>query len=52
MDSANFCKSLREVYDEVIQWRMNCFKVPLGNAGKSFVAEWARLYSAFANVVQ
>ena len=49
VDSASFCKSLREVYDEVIQWRMNCFKVPLGIAGRSFVAELARLYRAFAN---
>ena len=49
VDSASFCKSLREVYDEVIQWRTNCLKVPFGNAGKSFVVELARLYSAFTN---
>ena len=25
VESAIFCKSLREVYDEFIQWRTNCF---------------------------
>ena len=25
-----------------------CFKIPLGNVGKSFVAEMSRLYTAFA----
>jgi len=28
---------------------MNLFKVPLGNVGKSFVAELSRLYNAFAS---
>ena len=36
------------VYDEVVHWRKNCFKIPLGAAGKSFVAEMSRLYTAFA----
>lgn len=44
----SFCKALKAVYDEVVHWRKNYFKIPLGNAGKSFVAEMARLYSAFA----
>ena len=34
---------------EVVHWRMNLFKVPLVNSGKSFVAELARLYEAFAS---
>ena len=36
------------VYDEVVHWKKNYFKIPLGNVGRSFVAEMARLYSAFA----
>ena len=35
------------MYDEVVHWRKNCFKIPLGNVGKSFVAEMSRLYTAF-----
>ena len=31
-----------------LHWRMNCFKIPHGNAGKSFTSELARLFLAFA----
>ena len=44
----SFCQALQSVYDEVVHWRKNCFKIPLGNVGKSFVAELSRLYTAFA----
>lgn len=47
--SSSFCKSLKQVYEEVVHWRKNCFNVPLGKAGKSFVSELARLYDAFAS---
>ena len=33
---------------EVVHWK-NLFKVPLGNVGKSFVAELRRLYNAFTS---
>ena len=48
-DTVTFCKSIREAYDEVINWRKNCFQVPLGSIGKSFVAEMAKLYDSFAS---
>ena len=48
-DSESFCKELQTVYDEVVHWRKNCFKIPLGNAGKSLADELCRLYSAFAD---
>ena len=47
-DSLTFCKLTAEVYEEIIHWKKNCFKIPLGNSGKSFVLELARLYNAFA----
>ena len=40
---------LEATYDEVVHWRKNCFKIPLGNAGRSLVDELSRLYSAFAD---
>ena len=33
------------MYDEVMHWKKSYFKIPLGNVGKSFVAEMARLYT-------
>ena len=48
-DSANFINSLNDVYDEIVHWKPNLFKVPYGKAGKSFVFELARLYKAFAS---
>lgn len=47
-DSIHFKETLKKVYEEVVHWRKNCFKLPSGNVGKSFVAELARLYNAFA----
>ena len=48
-DSKNFCNSLKDAYRVVVHWRKKCFKVPLGNVGKSFVSELARLYNSFAS---
>ncbi len=48
IDAAQFQETLKKAYDEVVHWRKNCFKLPLGNVGKSLVAELARLYNAFA----
>ena len=50
-DSESSCKEfeLQTTYDEVVHWRKNCFKIPLGNAGKSLVDELCRLYSAFTD---
>ena len=48
-DSSALCSSIKETYDEVVHWRRDCFQVPRGDAGKSFVAEMARLYDAFSS---
>ena len=42
-DSGSFCSALKDVYVEVVHWRKNCFKVPLGNAGKAFVEDYLML---------
>ena len=47
-DDKSYDDLLKDTYDEVVHWKKNCFKIPLGNAGKSFVTELSRLYSAFA----
>ena len=48
LDSSRFSTVLETAYDETVHWRKNCFKIPHGNAGKSFVNELARLFQAFA----
>ena len=48
VDTDSFIKSLRSAYAKAVHWRRNCFKVPSGNIGNSFVSELARLYNAFA----
>ena len=40
--------TLNAIYDEVVQWKSNLFKVPYGKTGKCFVSEIPRLYKAFA----
>ena len=49
LDPTSFCQSLKEAYAETVHWKKNLFKVPLGNVGKSFVAELSRLYNVFAS---
>ena len=45
IDSASFTHMLDSAYNEAV----HClFKIPQGNAGKSFTAELSRLFSAFA----
>ena len=48
MDSTSFTRLLDSAYDETVHWKKNCFKIPQGNAGKSFAKELARLFQAFA----
>ena len=48
VDADSFSHSLDASYAEIVHWRKNCFKVPAGNSGKSFVSEVARLFRAFA----
>ena len=44
-----FAKYLDAIYAEVVHWRRNCFTVPFGKAGKDFVRELSRLYSAYGS---
>ena len=48
LDHTSFTKMLDSAYDETVHWKKNCFKIPQGNAGKSFTNELARLFHAFA----
>ena len=34
-----FVRTINEIYEEVIHWRKNLFKVPSGNAGRKFISE-------------
>ena len=34
-----FAETINKVYNEVIQWRKNLFKVPSGKTGRSFISE-------------
>lgn len=45
--AADLTHALEATYSEVVHWRKNVFQVPLGNTGKEFTRELARLYSAF-----
>ena len=40
--------ALNTTYAEAVHWKMNYFKIPYGNVGKSFVSELSRLFNAFA----
>ena len=42
------CSKLSRIYDEIVQWKRNLFKVPSGNAGKAFVRELTRMFNAYA----
>jgi len=46
LDSQSFCNALNSAYQEVVNWKSNCFCVPSGKCGKRFVSELARLFHA------
>ena len=48
-NSSDFLTTIDEVYREAIQWKPHLFKVPKGTAGKAFVSELARMYTAFGS---
>ncbi len=48
-DCSTFVNSLNAAFNEAVHWRTNLFKVPHGNAGKSFVTELVRLFNAFTS---
>lgn len=43
------CEVIDSVYNEVVNWKPNLFKIPLGNCGKSFTAELSRLFMGFVS---
>jgi len=45
----DFAHALEATYSEVVHWRMNAFKVPVGKVGKEFVQELSQLFLAFAS---
>ena len=47
-DGRNFACALNRIYDEIVQWKRNLFKVPSGKAGKAFVRELSRMFNANA----
>ena len=47
-DGRSFACALNRVYDEIVQWKRNLFKVPSGKAGKAFVRELSGMFSAYA----
>ena len=47
-DSTSVINSLNVVYESVVHWKPNLFRIPYGNVGKLFVSELARLYNGFA----
>ena len=49
LDAESFSHALEVAYSEVVHWRSNSFKVPMGRVGKEFVNELSRLFSAFAS---
>ena len=48
LDATSFTKFLESAYEETVHWRKNCFRIPQGKAGKSFINELARQFLAFA----
>ena len=47
LSGSDFADSLHALYADVVHWRHNCFSVPFGKAGKDFVRELSKLYSAY-----
>ena len=44
-----FACDIQNCYKEIVHWKRNIFKVPLGRAGKSFIRELVRLFQAYAD---
>ena len=48
VDGETFAHSIHAIYDEIVNWKRNLFKTPSGKAGKLFVQELTRLFTAYA----
>ena len=44
-----FCQDIQECYNQIVHWRRNLFKVPSGQAGKSFVRGLTRMFQSYAD---
>lgn len=44
-DADRFSHALEGIYGEVVHWRPNIFKIPLGNSGKYFVHKSLESYT-------
>ena len=44
-----FSDKIKATFEEVIHWHRNIFQVPSGSTGKTFVAELAHLFQAYAD---
>ena len=49
MDGETFSCALNRIYNEIIHWKRNLFKVPSGKAGTAFVRELSRMFRAYAD---
>ena len=41
------CTQLTTCYNEVVHWKRNLFRVPIGKTGDAFVSELASLFNAY-----
>ena len=49
VDGETFSCALNGIYDEIVHWKRNLFKVPSGKAGTAFVRELSRMFRAYAD---
>ena len=49
LDGKTFSCALNGIYDEIVHWKRNLFKVPSGKAGTAFVRELSRMFRAYAD---
>ena len=48
-DGSSLGLAVESAYAEAVHWRRNIFTIPLGKAGKDYVKEQARLFSAYSD---
>ncbi len=46
-DGKTITSTLNRIYDKIVHWRRNLFKVPSGKHGKSFVRELTRMFNGY-----
>ena len=49
MDGETIRCALNGIYDEIVHWKRNLFKVPSGKAGTIFVRELSFMFRAYAD---